>query len=133
MFEDPDKFPSYKALQDRIESLPPLSGGGAVNYRATVIDLDRTPLEKEDLRTLGHTLLTLYQIAFGELPPNIDGNLEGVIAQVATGKYLMARPRLLCRCVTDLLNGQLGGDVAVAIAARAMELQERHDQELAGQ
>ena len=98
-----------------------------------MIDLDRTPLEKADLRTLGHTLLTLHQIAFGELPPNIDGKLEGVITPIATGKYLMARPRLLCRCVTDLLNGQLGGDVAVAIAARARELQERREKELAGQ
>ncbi len=42
MFEDPDKIPSYKALQDRIETLPNLGGGNGINYRANVIDLDRT-------------------------------------------------------------------------------------------
>jgi hypothetical protein len=45
----------------------------------------------------------------------------------------MARPRLLCRCITDLLNGQLSGDLATAVAARARQLQESREKELSGQ
>lgn len=132
MFEDPDKFPSYKALQDRIESLPSLVGGTAVNYRAPVIDLDRTPLSKDDLRTLARTLLNLHQLAFGELPAEIDIKLEGVLTQIASGKYVMARPRLLCRCVTDLLNGHFTSDLSGAVASRARELQDKREEELSG-
>jgi hypothetical protein len=131
MFEDRDKFPSYKALQDRIESLPNISADKAINYRATVIDLDRTPLQTDDLRALANTLLQLHRIAFGEVPAGIGARLEAIISQITTGGYLMARPRLLCRCVTDLLNGHLTGDLANAIGARAKDLQETREKELA--
>ncbi len=133
MFEDPDKFPSYKALQDRIETLPNLAGTNGVNYRANVIDLDRTPLEKADLRELGLALIRMHELAFGTVPTGIHASLDRVVAQVITGKYLMARPRLLCRCITDLLNGQLSGDLGTAVAARARQLQESREKELAGQ
>lgn len=133
MFEDRDKFPSYKALQDRIETLPNLSADKAINYRATVIDLDRTPLQAGDLRVLANTLLQLHRIAFDEVPVGIDAKVEAIISQITTGGYLMARPRLLCRCVTDLLNGQLTGDLANAIGARAKDLQDTREKELAAQ
>jgi hypothetical protein len=132
MFEDADKFPSYKALQDRIETLPRLAGGDDVNYRANVIDLDRTPLERPDLCELGLTVLRLHELAFGAVPQGATHALEKIVSQVITGKYLMARPRLLCRCVTDLLNGQLVGDLPVAVAARARQLQESRERELSG-
>ena len=132
MFEDPDKFPSYKALQDRIETLPNLAGTNGVNYRANVIDLDSTPLERADLRELGMALITMHELAFGTLPVGTRESLDRIVTQVTTGKYIMARPRLLCRCVTDLLNGQLSGDVATAVAARARQLQESRQKELTG-
>lgn len=132
MFEDPDKFPSYKALQDRIETLPNLSGTNGVNYRANVIDLDRTPLERADLLELGLALIKIYELAFGSAPAGIRESLDRIVAQVITGKYVMARPRLLCRCVTDLLNGQLTGDLPTAIAARARQLQDNREKELSG-
>jgi hypothetical protein len=132
MFEDPDKFPSYKALQDRIESLPSLGGVNSINYRATVVDLDRTQLDKGNLRSLAHTLLKLHQLAFGQVPPDIDKSVEVILTQIASGKYVMARPRLLCRCMTDLLNGHFAGDLSVAIASRAHELQDKREKELSG-
>jgi hypothetical protein len=133
MFEDPDKFPSYKALQDRIETLPNLSGVNGLNYRANVIDLDKTPLEKADLRELGLALIRMHELAFGPVSGGIRESLDRVVAQVITGKYVMARPRLLCRCVTDLLNGQLTGDLPAAVATRARQLQEGREKELSGQ
>ncbi len=132
MFEDADKFPSYKALQDRIETLPNLGSKDGVNYRANVIDLDRTPLERADLRTLGETLLKIHELAFGPPAVALGGSLDNLIAQVISGKYMMARPRLLCRCVTDLLNGQLTGDLSIAVASRARQLQEIRERELLG-
>jgi len=132
MFEDADKFPSYKALQDRIETLPNLGTGNEINYRANVIDLDRTPLEKSDLRALGLTLVSLHELAFGKAPANIGESLDKVISQVISGKYMMARPRLLCRCVTDLLNGQLTGELPVEVGVRARQLQEIRERELSG-
>jgi hypothetical protein len=133
MFEDSDKFPSYKALQDRIETLPNLAGQGGINYRANVIDLDRTPLERADLRALGLTLLRIHELAFGGLPADVGESRDRVISQLITGKYVMARPRLLCRCVTDLLTGQLTGDLPVAVAMRARELQDIRERELSNQ
>lgn len=132
MFEDPDKFPSYKALQDRIENLPDFVGTNSVNYRATVIDLDRTALDKNDLHSLANMLTKLYRLAYGQLPDDIDAKLDGLVSQVITGNYLMARPRLLCRCVTDLLNGSLFEDLSAAVGRRAREMQEIHEKALTG-
>jgi P-loop Domain of unknown function (DUF2791) len=132
MFEDPDKFPSYKALQDRIETLPNFGTGNQINYRANVIDLDRTPLEKSDLHALGLALVNLHELAFGKAPANVGESLDKVISQVISGRYMMARPRLLCRCVTDLLNGQLTGELPVEVAARARQLQESREREISG-
>lgn len=132
MFEDPDKFPSYKALQDRIETLPNLGDENQMNFRANVIDLDKTQLEKTNLRELGLALIGMHQLAFGPVTGDIGESLEKIVTQVITGKYMMARPRLFCRCVTDLLNGQLSGDLPVAVAARARQLQESREKELSG-
>lgn len=131
MFEDPDKIPSYKALQDRIESLPSLTGQRTTNFRACVIDLDRTELGKDDLRALAESVVSLHKKAYGD-SPHPGRLLDDLVAQVVSGKYTMARPRLLCRCVIDLLNGQLSSDLAISVSARARALQEGREKELSG-
>ncbi len=133
MFEDPDKFPSYKALQDRIENAPSLGGVQAINYRANVIDLDKTQLESEDLLKLGMAVLELHQISGQAVADGLDKKVASIVKQILAGGYVMARPRLLCKCVTDLLNGTLGIDLGKEIALRVKALEEKRQKELSGE
>jgi BREX system ATP-binding protein BrxC/D len=133
MFEDPDKFPSYKALQDRIENAPSLGGAQSINYRANVIDLDKTQLESKDLLKLGQAVLELYQLSGQAVADGLEGGIASIVKQIVAGGYVMARPRLLCKCVTDLLNGTLGTDLSKEIALRVKVLQEEREKELSGE
>jgi hypothetical protein len=132
MFEDPDKFPSYKALQDRIEAAPNLGTTQAINYRASVIDLDRTQLDREDLLKLGLALLDLYHLAGRTPPQDVRDRTGAIVKQIIAGGYVMARPRLLCKCVTALVNGTLGSDLPKEIALQVKILQEERERELSG-
>ena len=60
MFERRDMFPSYKALQDRIETVPSLIGRGAPNYKAPVIDLDKTELNAAQLEQVANNVIEIY-------------------------------------------------------------------------
>jgi hypothetical protein len=130
MFEDRDMFPGYKALQDRIAELPALDGAGGVNYLAPVIDLDRTELGHAELRQLADNILLLHRTAGQETPPDLVARVGRLVDAVLARSYVIARPRLLCRSLLDLLRGQLGGDPARAVALLAEKLREERNQEL---
>lgn len=111
MFEDPDMFPSYKALQDRIEVLRPAGGSKRVNYRAPVIDLDATELQEAELLALGRRIIAFYELAGEPMAKDAPDRLHEVVKAISSKHFVVARPRLLCRAVIELLDGQLGADV----------------------
>jgi hypothetical protein len=133
MFENPDLFPSYKALQDRIEELPSLTGKEAINYRAPVVNLDATELGEQDLRALAEKVVTVFRAANGE--PNEDalGRVPKLVSAVAKGNYVIARPRLLCRCMVELLEGRLGADLRQELATRTEDMRKEREREIKGQ
>jgi hypothetical protein len=131
MFEDPAMFPSYKALQDRIESLPAIDGTRSVNYRANVIDLGATELSREELTDLGSRICNLWARSGESLPSEAQSRVEDIAIAVAARKdYVIAKPRLFCRLVIDMLDGNLGSDIAAAAATRAMQIFEARTREL---
>jgi hypothetical protein len=133
MFENPDLFPSYKALQDRIEELPSLTGKEAINYRAPVVNLDATELTEQELRALAGNVVTVFRSANGEPSGETLDRIPKLVAAVAKGNYVIARPRLLCRCVVELLEGRLGDDLRQELATRTEEMRKEREREIKGQ
>jgi len=132
MFENPDLFPSYKALQDRIEELPSLTGEGRVNFMAPVVNLDATELTEADLTTLAHNVVSVFSAVNGEVATATLARVEDVVASIVKGSYVIARPRLLCRCMVDLLEGRLGEDLRKELATRTEEMRKKRESEIAG-
>jgi hypothetical protein len=133
MFENPDLFPSYKALQDRIEELPSLSGKGAINYRAPVVNLDATELGEKELRALAENVLAVFRAANGDPSEEAVDRVPKLVSAVAKGNYIIARPRLLCRSMVELLEGRLGADLREELATRTEEMRKEREREIKGQ
>lgn len=132
MFENPELFPSYKALQDRIEELPSLTGRAVINYRAPVINLDTTELGELELRELARNIVTLFTSANGELKNDTLKRVDELVRAVAQGNYVIARPRLLCRCIIELLEGRLGEDLREELAAHTEEMRKERERQIKG-
>lgn len=132
MFENPDLFPSYKALQDRIEELPSLMGVGKINYRAPVVNLDATELTEADLRVLAKNVVRVFVAANGDVPGDTVSRIDEIVAAIVKGNYVIARPRLLCRCMVDLLEGRLGDDLRKELATRTEEMRKKREREIKG-
>jgi hypothetical protein len=132
MFENSDMFPSYKALQDRIESLPSLDGKNRINYRTPVIDLDSTELDREALIALTQKICDVQRATGNEIPTGTKNKIEDLVSTIVRGNYVIARPRLLCRCIMDLLDGQLGENVSQELAKRTKEMQEEREAQIKG-
>jgi hypothetical protein len=100
MFEGPDYFPRYDALATRIQ---PLSL--ELNWRAPVIDLDRTPLDAEEMGQMALRIRDVYRAAY-ELPTVhfAEGFLDRLLSQLAGSRLRIARPRLLARVLIGELE-----------------------------
>ena len=89
MFSDSDRgFSSYPALWRRIRGLEP---SGEVNYRATVVDLTRTPLTSADLLEVGRRIRSVHAIA-REWDPNgrvSDDYLASAAKLAASGQLTL--------------------------------------------
>jgi hypothetical protein len=132
MFEDQKMFPSYKALQDRIESLPSSMSGRQINYRANVIDLDKTELGPDELLALGSKIVALCRKACQEIPADANARLSKLVRAITARRYVIARPRLLCRCVVDLVEAHLGDDLEYEIAVRNEQMVKERNKEVMG-
>jgi hypothetical protein len=101
MFEGKDYFPRYDALATRIQ---PVSG--ELNWRAPVVDLDRTPLEVSEMHDMAMRIAAVHSIAYGAVaaaaftPKLADDFVRGVVAS----RFRIAKPRLLSRLVVDELE-----------------------------
>jgi hypothetical protein len=125
-------FPSYKALQDRIETLPAGISGRGLNYRANVIDLDKTELGAPELLALGEQIVELCRKGEQEIAADVLTRLPQLVQTITATRYVIARPRLLCRCVVDLVEGVLGENLADEIAARNEQMVKDRRKEVKG-
>ena len=101
MFDSEAYFPRYDALASRIQAV-----SDHVNWRAPVIDLDKTPLDEKQLRLIATKIRDLYRIAHGDEAglPVTDQILAAFVTEILRSKVRMARPRLLARIVIDELD-----------------------------
>lgn len=132
MSEDRAMFPSYKALQDRIETLPASIPGRKLNYRANVIDLDKTELGAAELLGLGEQIVALCRRSEQDVAADVPTRLLQLVQTITATHYVIARPRLLCRCAVDLVEGVLGDDLADEVAARNEQMLKERRKEVTG-
>ena len=130
MFEDPSMFPSYKALQDRIGDT---TADRKITFKEPVIDLDRTELTHEELKSLAEDIVLLYRAAGEEVENNAVNRLPELIDTVSSRRYVIAKPRLLCRCTVDLLDGNFGPQVSQVVATTSKKLEDERAKQIRGQ
>ena len=102
MFESEEYFPRYDALATRIQ---PVSAD--VNWRGPVIDLDRTPLDKLQMREMAVRICKVYMVAYGEQIAQQNLSTEMIsqlVDSVKEARFRIAKPRLLARVVVDSLE-----------------------------
>lgn len=108
MFEGEQYFPRYDALATRIQALSP-----ELNWRAPVIDLDRTPLEPGQMREMALRIWGVHRAAYGSLPTGGFGPefVSALVTKIVDTKMRIAKPRLLARVMIDELERarQVGG------------------------
>lgn len=110
MFDDEKYFRSYDALATRIE---PVST--EINWRAPVIDLEKTALSKDQLRIVAERIRMIFGHAYGQIASRklTDDQLEKIVTAADQSRYRIAKPRLLCRSVVDQLQRLTQGKVAL--------------------
>ena len=101
MFEGEQYFPHYEALATRIQPV-----GDQLSWRSPVIDLDRTPLGKKQMREVAQRIAAIHHAAYGErgavhvTPEEIDE----LVTALFQSKIRIAKPRLLARVLVDALD-----------------------------
>lgn len=108
MFENEQYFPRYDALSTRIQA-----PSTELNFRATVIDLDRTPLEPLQMREMAFRIWGVHRAAYGDLPTSELGPafVSTLVDKLLETRVRIAKPRLLARVMIDELERarQAGG------------------------
>lgn len=122
MFESPDYFPRYDALATRIQ---PVSD--RLNWRGTVVDLDRTPLDAREMLAMARRIAAIHRIAYPATKDRSlsDAYLDELMEKVVAARVRIAKPRLLARIVVDELErarqtlDDFGSEDAAALVANA--------------
>jgi len=101
MFDDEQYFPRYDALQTRIASV-----SEEINWRAPVIDLDRTPLDLEQMKEMARRIRAVHQAAYGSAAATVLSVplIDSFVDEVVRSRFRIAKPRLLARVVVDELE-----------------------------
>lgn len=100
MFEGEQYFPRYDALMTRIQPI-----GSEINWRAPVIDLDKTPLSHSELEEMATRIHEIHRAAYGKSQVGLtDKFFRGVVAEIMKSRVRVAKPRLLARLVVDELE-----------------------------
>jgi hypothetical protein len=110
MFDDEKYFKSYDALASRID---PVSDH--INYRSTVINLEKTPLSKVELLTIAEKIYALYAAGYEQDLGNQsrEESVKKLVETVSKSTYRVAKPRLLCKMVVDYLDREIRGEAPV--------------------
>lgn len=101
MFEGREYFPRYDALATRIQALSP-----DLNWRAPVIDLDKTPLDNDQMAEVATRIREVHRAAYGDGPAKeFSADLiRQLVTELTKSRFRIAKPRLLARVVIDELE-----------------------------
>jgi P-loop Domain of unknown function (DUF2791) len=121
MFDNPEYFPRYDALQTRIA---PVSE--EINWRAPVIDLDRTPLDLLQMKEVARRIRDVHRAAYGLAAAATlsEAATDPFVDEVARSRFRIAKPRLLARVVVDELERARQGLSAGKAYATPVDLAE---------
>ncbi len=125
MFEGEDYFPRYDALATRIHAV-----STEINWRSTVIDLDRSLLTSRELSLMVMRIRDVYRTAYGTRPEGVlsDASIPSLLKSVLDARFRIAKPRLLARVVIDTLERERqevtspAPDFASAVTLAAAEI-----------
>lgn len=101
MFEGERYFPRYDALATRIQPL-----NAELNWRAPVIDLDRTPLDALQMREMAMRIWGVHNAAYGAMQATKLGAdlVTRLVDSLLETRIRVAKPRLLARVMIDELE-----------------------------
>jgi hypothetical protein len=101
MFDGADYFPRYDALATRIA---PVSD--ELNWRAPVIDIDRTPLREDELVRMALKICRVHRIGYAKPTEQLENEeiARTFVKNVLANRTRIAKPRLLARVVVDELE-----------------------------
>jgi hypothetical protein len=101
MFDNADYFPRYDALATRIQPIGP-----EINWRAPVVDLDRTPLSQAEMLAMARRIHAVHQAAYGlDATSGLSGEtVEAFVSEVNHSRFRIAKPRLLARFLVDQME-----------------------------
>ncbi|HEX3660161.1 MAG TPA: BREX system ATP-binding domain-containing protein [Acidobacteriaceae bacterium] len=101
MFDNQAYFPRYDALSTRIQAV-----GTETNWRAPVINLDRTPLLPSELDEMAIRIRTIHRAAYGNSPTQslTDEVLAAFVSEISRSRFRIAKPRLLVRFLVDQME-----------------------------
>ncbi len=104
MFTQDKGFKEYDALRTRIEIAPTATQSfshGQVDYRGTIIDLEQTRLQTDDLYKIAAKVRDIHSVALNwdasqALP---DSELKALVNQIIAEKFNIPTPRLVATAV----------------------------------
>lgn len=101
MYDEPNYFRSYDALATRIEAV-----SQEINWRAPVIDLEKTMLTKSELSQIAKKIRWIYGCGYGHsvCESLSDDQLNDFVGAIDKSRYRIAKPRLLCRSLVDQME-----------------------------
>lgn len=103
LFESEKGFPEYEALATRV-LLP--GGDGPANPRATIVDLSRFPLRREDFSQMASRITTLFEVGKGLQPTSALADTLDQMLDNELRKNPEMTARTWVRVVVDHLSRQ---------------------------
>lgn len=106
MFTSPNGFKEYDALWSRLEPALQADPTGRVDYRATVINLDETPLDRAELLALATKVRDIHSLAFNwdaaaAMP---DSKIEEIVDRTMAQESYISKPRLLATAMATIAD-----------------------------
>ena len=101
MFESDRYFPRYDALATRIQPF-----GEGVNWRGPVVDLERKPLNRVEMASIGEGIVRVYSVAYdAAVISTVTAEIvKSVVDVVMASRHRLAKPRFLARLLVDQLE-----------------------------
>ena len=106
MFDSARGFSEYDALRSRLDQTVPFSDDRFVDWRAVVIELERTPLPNDILLQIGFRLRKIHSLARRWNAEERVGDevIRKYADYISNHEFNTARPRIFCSTIANVLE-----------------------------
>lgn len=106
MFTNPSGFMEYDALRSRLQAASMVLGNRRVDYRATIINLEDTPLQIPDYVQLAIKIREIHSIAHTWNPVALlpDSRLDEYVQKITAKSYDISMPRLVATTIATIME-----------------------------